>query len=265
MILVTLGTQDKGFVRLLKAIDKQIEKGKIKDKVVVQAGYTKYESKNMEIFDSVSPQEFEKWIDKADVVITHGGVGSILTALKHEKKVIAAPRLAKYKEHTNDHQKQIIDEFEKEGYILALRDFNKLDKVLEKSKHLKPKKYVSNQSHFLELISNEIDKNHISWYNRDSKVILTSIINFILFLVIIHFGLYKYLALTICYIISCLLLFLMKNKRFSNMITMICCFYMLEVLLLLLFSNLTIPDLISKLIINFLIIILYHILAKRTN
>ena len=51
MIFVTLGTQDKSFERLLKAIDKEIEKGTIKDKVVVQAGYTKYESKNMEIFE----------------------------------------------------------------------------------------------------------------------------------------------------------------------------------------------------------------------
>ena len=51
MILVVLGTQDKQFTRLLKAVDKEIEKGNIKDKVVVQAGQTKYESKKMEIFD----------------------------------------------------------------------------------------------------------------------------------------------------------------------------------------------------------------------
>ena len=53
MILVTLGTQDKSFKRLLEAIDKQINAGKIKDKVVVQAGLTKYSSDNMEIFDFI--------------------------------------------------------------------------------------------------------------------------------------------------------------------------------------------------------------------
>ena len=46
MIFVTLGTQDKSFKRLLENIDKEIEKGTIKDKVIVQAGYTKYNSKN---------------------------------------------------------------------------------------------------------------------------------------------------------------------------------------------------------------------------
>ena len=49
MILVTLGTQDKTFIRLLEKIDDLIEKGLIKDQVVVQSGYTKYHSSNMEI------------------------------------------------------------------------------------------------------------------------------------------------------------------------------------------------------------------------
>ena len=62
MILVTLGTQDKSFVRLLKAIDREIKKGNIKEKVIVQAGYTKYNSKNMEIFDLTTPDEIDKWI-----------------------------------------------------------------------------------------------------------------------------------------------------------------------------------------------------------
>ena len=50
MILVTLGTQDKSFDRLLKQIDKLIDDKVIKDKVIVQAGLTKYKSNKMEIF-----------------------------------------------------------------------------------------------------------------------------------------------------------------------------------------------------------------------
>lgn len=172
MIFVTLGTQDKGFPRLLEAIDKEIEKGTIKEKVIVQAGLTKYESKNMEIFDLVPTNEFEKYIDEADLIITHGGAGSILTAIKHGKKVIAAARLAKYKEHTNDHQKQIVKEFSKEGYILELKDFNKLGKLIENSKHFTPKKFESNTNNMIKLISNYIeDSNHVSWFNKYRKII----------------------------------------------------------------------------------------------
>ena len=53
MILVTLGTQDKPFNRLLDAVQKQIDNGVITDKVVVQAGYTRYESNNMKIYSLI--------------------------------------------------------------------------------------------------------------------------------------------------------------------------------------------------------------------
>ena len=70
MILVTLGTQDKSFVRLLKAIDREIKKGNIKEKVIVQAGYTKYNSKNMEIFDLTTPDEIDKLMKEARIIIS---------------------------------------------------------------------------------------------------------------------------------------------------------------------------------------------------
>ena len=123
MIFVTLGTQDKPFTRLLEAIQKQIDAGVIKDKVIVQAGYTKFESDDMKIYELINMDEFDKLIKECDILITHGGVGNILTGLKYNKKIIAAARLEKYGEHTNDHQLQIVDKFADEGYILKLSDF----------------------------------------------------------------------------------------------------------------------------------------------
>ena len=158
MILVTLGTQDKSFKRLLEAIDRQVELGNIKDKIIVQAGCTKYESKNMEIFDLIPMEKFDDLIKSCDLLITHGGVGSIITGLKNDKKVIAAARLEKYKEHTNDHQLQIIENFSNDGYILGLDNFDELDKVLEKVKKFKPKKYISNTDKMIKIIEDFIGK-----------------------------------------------------------------------------------------------------------
>lgn len=185
MILVILGTQDKDFSRLLKAVDKQIEKGNIKDEVIVQAGQTKYESKNMKIFDLLPTPEFNKLIDEADLIITHGGVGSILNGIKKNKKIIAAARLAKYKEHHNDHQKQIISEFVKQGYILELDDFDKLDKTLKEIKKFKPKKFVSNTNNMIKLVENYIeDMNHVSWWNKSYKFVIWLLILLIFILII---------------------------------------------------------------------------------
>lgn len=158
MILVTLGTQDKTFVRLLDEIDKLINKGIIQDKVIVQAGFTKYSSDNMEIFDLIPQDEFNDLMSKADLVITHGGVGNIISALEKNKKVIAVPRLAKYKEHINDHQTQIIAKFSALGYIIGLQDVDELDMALKKVKKFKPQKFVHDNSKMLNLVSKLIDK-----------------------------------------------------------------------------------------------------------
>ena len=265
MILVTLGTQDKSFERLLKAIDKEIEKGNIKDKVLVQAGYTKYKSKNMEIFKTVSNDRLEELMDEASLIITHGGVGSILLALKHNKKVIAAPRLSKYNEHTNDHQKQIVEEFGRLDYIIPLKDLTKLDKMLIKSKTFKPKEFKSNNENFKKMITNYIEEsNHISWFNRDKFIILTALLNLLVFFLLNLTNMNIYLNFTITYVLSCFLMALFKTKKLSNIITSIICFYLIEALsLLLLVDNLKINVILSKFIINTLIVFIYHFLVKK--
>lgn len=157
MILIVLGTQDKTFERLLRGVERQIDLKNIKDKVVVQAGQTKYESNKMEIFDFIPMTEFNELIKKADIIITHGGVGTILSCLEEKKKIIAVPRLKKYMEHENDHQLQIVDEFEKLGYIISCKDENKLDEALEKIKNFKPKPYKQNNLKMLKIIEDYID------------------------------------------------------------------------------------------------------------
>ncbi len=159
MILVTLGTQDKPFTRLLEAVQKQIDNGNIKDEVIVQAGYTKFKSKDMKIYDLIPYEKFDKLVEQCDILITHGGVASILNGIKNEKKVIAAARLKEYGEHTNDHQLQIISDFAKKGYLLELKDFDKLNDVIEKAKKFKQKKYVSNTENFIRHIKDYIDNN----------------------------------------------------------------------------------------------------------
>ncbi len=153
MILVTLGTQKEAFPRLLD----YIEKSKIKDKIIVQAGHTKYQSKKMEIFDFISYDEMQKLIDKASLIITHGGTGSILMPLKSSKKIIAVPRLKKYLEHVDDHQTQIVDVFQEEGYILSCNDGDDFNEIYDKSINFKPKKYVSNTENFIKNLKKEID------------------------------------------------------------------------------------------------------------
>lgn len=158
MILVMLGTQNNSFHRLLEKIDKLIKENIIKEEVVVQAGYTKYETNNMKIVDLMPKDELDKLQDKADLIITHGGVGSIISSLEKGKKVIAIPRLHKYGEHVNDHQKEIVEKFSKDGCIIGIDDVELLKEAIINSKTFIPKTYVKNNQKMLNIIEDFIDK-----------------------------------------------------------------------------------------------------------
>jgi len=154
MTLVTLGTQHQEFTRLLD----YIENSNLKGEIIVQAGYTKYESKRMKIFDFISYDEMEKYINKCDLVITHAGTGSIVMPLKKDKKVIACARLSKFGEHVDNHQVELVDVFYSEGYILKIDEDTSLNEVLKNIKNFKPKKFVSNTKKFIKSLENEINK-----------------------------------------------------------------------------------------------------------
>ncbi len=159
MIFVMLGTQNNIFERLLKEIERLIDKNVINEKVVVQAGYTEYkpQNKKMKIIDFMSREELDIFEQKANFIITHGGVGSILTSLEKRKKVIAVPRLHEYGEHVNNHQIEIVEKFNKSGNIIGLQSVEELEKAIKSIQNFEPKPYVENNDKMLNLIANFID------------------------------------------------------------------------------------------------------------
>ena len=139
MILVLLGTQQHKFDRLLKIIDNIVD-----EKVIVQIGNNDYDFKNNNVskIDFFTEVELEEMYTSADILITHGGVGSILNGLKHEKKILALPRKKEYKEHVNDHQQEIVNKLVKNNHILELDtkiDINTQIKNIRKENFVKYK------------------------------------------------------------------------------------------------------------------------------
>ena len=159
MILVMLGTQNNSFHRLLEEVDKLLNEGKIKEEVIIQAGYTKYQPQNekMKVLDFVPKEELEKLQEKASFIITHGGVGSIITSLEKGKKVIAVPRIHEYGEHVNNHQKEIVEKFNKNGNIIGIKSVKELEQALEKIEKFEPKPYTENNTKMLKIIEDFIE------------------------------------------------------------------------------------------------------------
>lgn len=156
MFFVTLGTQDKEFKRLLIEIERLIHVGIIKEKVIAQIGNTKFESNKIKIIKFTYQNQMEELIKSADIIITHGGVGTIIEGINLGKKIIAVPRLKKYKEHVNDHQLQIIQNFNDNGYIIGVNSVDEIGSAIEKIKNFVPKQYKSNKQNFLNKLENSI-------------------------------------------------------------------------------------------------------------
>jgi UDP-N-acetylglucosamine transferase subunit ALG13 len=137
MIFVSLGTQPNQFSRLLKELEELIKIYNIQDEIIVQIGHTKYESKLFKAYDFMDSSIFEEFMDKADVIISHAGSGSLFSAIKRGKKIIAVARLEKYKEHQDNHQTELARKLSQEGYLIngtwsLIEAWKKLDDFIPK-------------------------------------------------------------------------------------------------------------------------------------
>ena len=153
MIFVTLGSQKFQFNRLLKAVDEL----DTDEEIFAQIGYSDYKPKNYKYKEFLDREEFATWEEKADIVITHGGTGAIIGAVKKGKKVIAIPRLAKYSEHVDDHQIQLIKQFKDLNLIYACMDGD-LQKALEVVKNTTYNEYKSNTKTIIKSLVDFIEK-----------------------------------------------------------------------------------------------------------
>ena len=152
MIFVTVGSQKFQFNRLLKAIDRLVEEGIINEKVFAQTGYSDYQPKHYDTKAFLDRDEIAQVVEDADIIITHGGTGSIISAVKKEKMVIAVPRKAEFGEHVDDHQYQIIEQFTEMNLILSCDDMNELTEVLKDVRVQQFNKYRSNTEKIIENI-----------------------------------------------------------------------------------------------------------------
>lgn len=159
MIFVTVGSQKFQFNRLLKKIDELIEEDKIKNDVIAQTGVSTYPIKHYASFDFLSSEQFEKYMKKADLIITHGGTGTIVMASKMGKKIIGVPRLVKYGEHVDDHQMQILQEFKKANLIEVAYTTEELEEALRRVQITKYNIYHSNPDRLLKDIEKFIEEN----------------------------------------------------------------------------------------------------------
>lgn len=159
MIFITLGTQKFQLNRLLREMDRLCGSGKIVDEVFAQKGYSDYQPLHFECIDFIDKDEFDRKIMESRLVITHSGVGSIITAIQSRKPVIVYPRLSKYKEHVDDHQLEIAEAFKKKNYVLCCNDGDDLYELVNKALKHSFNVYDSSTENILKLVGSFLENN----------------------------------------------------------------------------------------------------------
>lgn len=132
MIFVTVGTHEQPFNRLIKKVDDLVANGNIKEKVIVQTGFSTYIPEHCEAHKMMSFEKMQQALKEARIVITHGGPSSFIEALQFGKVPIVVPRQEKFNEHVNNHQVDFTKLIAKRmNNIIPVYDINDLGQTID--------------------------------------------------------------------------------------------------------------------------------------
>lgn len=154
MIFVVLGTWEMPFIRPLAEIEQAAARGVLGEPIMVQSGKTAFESRHMTLVPFFDKEALETMYERASLIISQAGVGSIMTGLRKHKKVIAIARRRMYHEHIDDHQLEILEVFSKAGTILPWRGEGDLVSLLTRVPEFLPTPYPFAEERISEAILN---------------------------------------------------------------------------------------------------------------
>lgn len=128
MILVIVGTNFFSFDRLIKEVDLNISTN---HSVTIQIGISNYTPKNANYFNYKDKKSIINLIKESDLIITHGGFGTMMDAIKLGKKIIAVPRKLEFEECL-DNQEELVRYFDDKNYVLGCYEIDKLNDLVNR-------------------------------------------------------------------------------------------------------------------------------------
>jgi UDP-N-acetylglucosamine transferase subunit ALG13 len=137
MIFLTVGTI-LPFDRLVWAVDEAVAAKVITTPVLAQIGRTGWRPRHLAWVATLEKAEFDRKVAEADFVISHAGMGSIMIALEHGKRLLAMPRRKCYREAVNDHQVACARRFAEMGHLLVAADTDELPQRLREMEAFVP-------------------------------------------------------------------------------------------------------------------------------
>lgn len=158
MIFVCVGSRGYQFNRLLETVDCLVGQGHITEDVFAQIGGSDYQPVNYPFQRYLDEAGFRKYQNQADIIISHGGTGALVTALKLGKQVIAVPRRKCFGEHIDDHQMQVSGILEEQGYLRQVLDMKELEQAISLCKECPIEMKFDIPSNIISIIDEYIER-----------------------------------------------------------------------------------------------------------
>jgi len=129
------------FERLTQLVLESKRQGWTPEDIVLQVGQgsdTFPPIDGVKIVDELGFDEIQQLLAKADIVVCHGGTGSIITAKRQHCRVIVIPRRFELGEHYDNHQQEITNCFVQRGLVHSASDAASFREALELTRSVKP-------------------------------------------------------------------------------------------------------------------------------
>jgi len=126
------------FDRLVESVAALKTAGVIAEDIIIQRGIGGTAPPGLVSHETLPPDAMISTLREADIVVCHGGTGSLITALREGCRIIAMPRSFERGEHYDNHQSEITGAFARRGLIEVAQSVEELEAALRTVKSRPP-------------------------------------------------------------------------------------------------------------------------------
>jgi UDP-N-acetylglucosamine transferase subunit ALG13 len=134
------------FDRMVKMVAELKARGDIPEDVIIQTGENGFSPDGIQTVETLPFEDMLETMENADIVVCHGGTGSLITALRQGCRIIAVPRLVQFGEVYDDHQSEITGAFESRGLVSVANTTEELAEALKQVRSRPPVSATSDPS-----------------------------------------------------------------------------------------------------------------------
>jgi UDP-N-acetylglucosamine transferase subunit ALG13 len=154
------------FDRMVELVSRLKARGDIHEDLVIQTGIGGLSPEGIATFETLPFDSMLSYLREADIVICHGGTGSLITALREGCRVVVMPRLFEKGEHYDDHQKEITRAFAARGLVAQANTLEELALALKAVRGRAPVSATTNPSGLIRHLAKILAENDTATAQR---------------------------------------------------------------------------------------------------